>query len=181
MRAWTAPRCACPPLPPRGRAGIHFRRALPACWRLGAGSPRQRTPRGRVLAAWFPGATLWVCPRGLTSCLSRVFCAHRRSKARGAHFSCERSRALGSRHAHPQLRCRLGSLGLGPGEGLDCSPLRVRAVSAAWACWNPFSARAAGMLAPPGGPSRSDLDAAAGLHGQEVKAAGLGPTARNLR
>ena len=56
--------------------------------------------------------------------------------------------ALGSRHAHTQLRCRLGSLGLGPGEGLDCSPLRVPAAAAAWACWNPFSARAAGMLAP---------------------------------
>ena len=148
MRAWTAPRCACPPLPPRGRAGIHFRRALPACWRLGAGSPRQRAPRRRVLASWCPRTSLWACPRGLTSCLSRVFCAHRRFKARGAHFSCQRSRALGSRHARPQLRCRPGSLGLGPGEGLDCSLLRVRAVSAAWACWNPFSARAAGMLAP---------------------------------
>ena len=56
--------------------------------------------------------------------------------------------ALGSRHAHPQLRCRLCDLGLGPGEGTDCSPLRVRAAAAAWACWNPFSARAAGMLAP---------------------------------
>ena len=45
-------------------------------------------------------------------------------------------------------RCRLAALGRGPGEGLHCSPLRVRAASAAWACSKPFPARAAGMLAP---------------------------------
>ena len=163
MRAWAARRCACEP--PVRVAGILARlRGLPSP----AGAPKAGPC---FVVPW--SLTLGVTSR---SDLVPFSCGTGIRKYQPRNSGLKRSRALGSRHArtHPQRRCRLGSLGLGPGEGLGCSPLRVRAISAAWACWNPFPARAAGILArlrglpSPAGAPKAGYRCKDGLVGHDV-------------